>query len=165
MKQSLMLCILLAGRVFSQDLPDPKLTPGAVIASENPCDKAFRTGAVRNVPKAERKKVYAEYGVDMKTSRFYEVDHLCSLEIGGSNDLKNLWPEPWHLNCGGVDKGAKVKDVLENKLHELVCAGKLSLADAQAAICGNWETAYLKYVGPFPAYKGKGKMSDIHWRE
>ncbi len=24
----------------------------------------------------------------------HEVDHLVSLELGGSNDIRNLWPEP-----------------------------------------------------------------------
>ena len=72
----------------------------------------------------------------------YEEDHLISLEIGGSpTDPKNLWPEPY---AGST--GARVKDQVENKLHDLVCSGKISLANAQKAIASNWYSAYQKYV-------------------
>ena len=74
------------------------------------------------------------------------VTRLISLELGGSNSIKNLWPEsyrtrPWN---------ARVKDRLENKLHELVCSGQLDLQTAQRAIASNWIEAYKKYVGPQP---------------
>ena len=42
-------------------------------------------------------------------------------------------------------------DRVENKLHELVCAGKLPLEQAQQEIASNWTDAYQKYVGPLPA--------------
>lgn len=77
-----------------------------------------------------------------KAPASYEEDHLISLEIGGNpTDPKNLWPEPY------AGTGARIKDQVENKLHDLVCAGKLSLADAQKAISTNWYAAYQKYVG------------------
>ncbi|HYQ90752.1 MAG TPA: hypothetical protein VES89_01420 [Candidatus Competibacteraceae bacterium] len=41
-------------------------------------------------------------------------------------------------------------DKVENKLHELVCAGKLPLEQAQREIASNWVEAYKKYVGPLP---------------
>jgi len=72
----------------------------------------------------------------------YEEDHLISLEIGGNpTDPKNLWPEPY------AGTGARIKDQVENKLHALVCANKITLADAQKAIATNWYVAYQKYVG------------------
>jgi hypothetical protein len=40
-----------------------------------------------------------------------------------------------------------VKDRLEERLHELVCAGKLDLPTAQRDIAVNWIDAYKKYVG------------------
>jgi hypothetical protein len=72
----------------------------------------------------------------------YEVDHLVSLELGGSNAITNLWPEhyydPW---------GARTKDRLENRLHLLVCEGRLGLASAQRQEAANWIEAYKRYVG------------------
>jgi hypothetical protein len=47
-------------------------------------------------------------------------------ELGGSNDPANLFPE--RLNA---HPGYRVKDKLENKLHDLVCDGKMTLRAAQ----------------------------------
>jgi hypothetical protein len=78
-----------------------------------------------------------------KNPSCYEEDHLINLELGWSpNSPQNLWPEPlvgpWN---------ARVKDRLENKLHKMVCDGKMSLTDAQKAIATDWVAAYRKYVG------------------
>jgi hypothetical protein len=60
----------------------------------------------------------------------YEEDHLISLELGGHpRSPNNLWPEP---RFG--DWNARVKDRLENKLHDLVCSGEIGLREAQKAI-------------------------------
>jgi len=73
----------------------------------------------------------------------YEEDHLISLELGGAPSAKaNLWPEPYNS-----PEGARVKDVVENKLHSLVCDHAVSLATAQRAIAANWWVAYQTYVG------------------
>jgi hypothetical protein len=72
----------------------------------------------------------------------YEEDHLISLEIGGAPSAEaNLWPEPYN-----VPEGARVKDVVENKLHTLVCDHAITLATAQRAIATNWWVAYQTYV-------------------
>jgi hypothetical protein len=39
-----------------------------------------------------------------------------------------------------------VKDVLERKLHKLVCTGQLDLKTAQSEIALNWIEAYQRYV-------------------
>ena len=77
----------------------------------------------------------------------YEEDHLISLEIGGAPSAEaNLWPEPYNS-----PEGARVKDVIENKLHSLVCDHAITLATAQKAIASNWWVAYQTYVGKAPA--------------
>jgi hypothetical protein len=139
---------LLAAAAFSTpapagDLPDPALTPGAVLATDSAavCTPGYAR-SVRHVSGKVKAAVYREYGIAHHASGEYEVDHLISLELGGSNDIRNFWPqsyrtEPWN---------AHVKDKLEDTLHMLVCAGKLSLPDAQKAIAGDWISAYKRWV-------------------
>ncbi len=128
-------------------LPDPKLTPGDAfdVTAQDVCVPGYAR-KVRDVPQELKRQVYAEYGITEHHPGDYEVDHLISLELGGSNSIKNLWPEsrrtsPWN---------AYVKDQLEDKLHELVCDGELDLKMAQREIAANWIEAYKKYVSANP---------------
>jgi hypothetical protein len=75
-----------------------------------------------------------------------ELDHRLSIEDGGHpSDAANLW---WQVYTDRY--GARLKDVLETRLHRRVCAGTLSLGEAREALLGNWLVAYEKYVGPLP---------------
>jgi hypothetical protein len=89
------------------------------------------------VPTSEKDQVYAEYGIASHTTGQYEVDHLVSLELGGSNDISNLWPE-----AASPKPGFHEKDKVENYLHAQVCAGAVSLQQAQVEIATNWLTVY-----------------------
>jgi hypothetical protein len=88
--------------------------------------------------------VYAEYGITEHQLGEYKVDHL-ALSIGGSNSIKNLWPESYR-----TDWNARVKDRLEDRLHVLVITGTLDLKTAQREIAADWIAAYKKYIGPSP---------------
>lgn len=127
------------------DVPRRSLTPGAAFAvgKARICVSGY-SASVRNVPQAEATAVYARYGV-AHVPYAHEVDHLVSLEIGGSNAIANLWPEPYAGRWG-----ARTKDVLENRLHELVCSGRLALRKAQRIEARNWVAAYRRYVGGTP---------------
>jgi hypothetical protein len=148
------LCLAaLVTRSQAADLPDPRLTPGVagtMIAAQL-CDKSFRTGSVRSVPQSVKQQVYAEYGVKCRPGKVrapavscstYEVDHLISLEIGGTNDIKNLWPQHYSMPLG-----ARVKDKLENRLHVEVCAGKMNLVEVQSCISSNWIICFKSTMG------------------
>jgi hypothetical protein len=59
--------------------------------------------SVRHVSGRTKAAVCAEYGIAAHQPGEYEIDHLISLELGGSNDIKNLWPEsyrtePWNAH-------------------------------------------------------------------
>ena len=139
-------------RIPALDLPDRALTPGAVFpraTRAQVCTPGYSAG-VRDVPYSLKAAVYARYGV-VWTSRTHEVDHLISLELGGSNSILNLWPERY-----GARWGARVKDRLENRLHDLVCSGSMTLRRAQHLIAVDWPKAYLRYIGEPPAWSGSG---------
>ncbi len=123
-------------------VPNAGLTPGSTDArvtqdniGQTICVAGY-TKTVRKVSTKTKSKVYSEYKVSKKDRSKYTIDHLIPLELGGSNALANLWPEPKK-----GDKGSHSKDTVENTLHSLVCAGTVTLADAQAAIATDWTTA------------------------
>ena len=124
-------------------VPNHTLTPGArdpAATKEKICTPGY-TATVRNVPASVKRQVFAQYGLD-PTSDLFEVDHLISLELGGSNDIKNLWPQsyttqPWN---------AHMKDQLENTLHRMICANTITIDQAQKAIAGDWRKAYTQWV-------------------
>ena len=136
----------IAAKVGS-DLPDPTLTPGDVLTRDvqTICQPGY-TKTARNVPQALKQQVYRRYGILKRQPGQYEIDHLIALELGGSNSIRNLWPQSYLSQ----PYNARLKDALENKLHDLVCAGRVPLPEAQQAIAKNWLAAYQKYIGPLP---------------
>lgn len=115
---------------FAAAAPNPALTPGAVrpLSVEQICETKW--GADRRVvTEAMKIHVFAAYGIPLTDRTRYEVDHLVPRELGGADDLLNLWPQPW------VGEGnAHVKDHEENRLHRSVCAGAMTLTAAQRSM-------------------------------
>jgi hypothetical protein len=120
-------------------LPNPGLTPGATldVTNEDVCTPGY-TKKVRNVPASIKRQVYTHYQTTYVRGA-YEVDHLIPLELGGSNSMRNLWPEAYSLVWG-----AHLKDQLENRLHQLVCEGSLPLDTAQHWIAEDWIATYQR---------------------
>ena len=122
-------------------LPDSACTPGAIFTTATPnviCVSGY-TRTVRNVPFSEKEQAYAEYGIANHVPGQYEVDHLVPLELGGNNDIANLWPE-----AASPTPGFHEKDMVENYLHDQVCSGAMSLKDAQKEIATNWLAVYKR---------------------
>ncbi len=134
--------------------PDLKLTPGDVfpgVTKEQVCTSGWAREH-RDVSRSDKDRVYAEYPDSPRICMCAgeggvwdccEVDHLIPLELGGSNDVKNLWPQPRDPRPGCFEK-----DNLEDTLHEMVCRGELSLPDAQKCIVTDWVKCWQKYVVP-----------------
>lgn len=142
---ALVLIFLSAGaHAESPILPDPRLTPGAILSTDPAeiCVPGY-SKRVRNVSRETKEMAYRLYGITSRQPGEYEVDHLISLELGGSNAIENLWPESFLTQ----PMNAHIKDELENTLHALVCSGKIPLPEAQKAIATNWIEAYATYVG------------------
>jgi hypothetical protein len=111
---------------------DPARTPGVLnpdvtqaTVADTICVKGW-TRTVRpptdytNALKLRQMRAYRETGLPSA----YQEDHLISLELGGHpTDPRNLWPEPYPR--------ASQVDQLENDLNAKVCAGSLTLAEAQ----------------------------------
>lgn len=144
MKKFLTLLIF-CGNLYAYDIvrPNLKVTPGAVdpkATIEKICTPGY-TQTVRNVSQKTKNQVFVNYHINKVIDR-YEIDHLISLELGGSNDIKNLWPESYTTTPFNAYK----KDALENKLHSLVCSDKMPLHEAQSLIVNDWVKAYHDFV-------------------
>lgn len=128
-------------------VPDSLKTPGDVLTTDAKviCVSGY-SKQIRDVPQAVKEQAYRIYGVTSRQPDEYEVDHLISLELGGSNSIRNLWPESFVTQ----PLNAHVKDKLENKLHELICSGQIPVKQAQQEIAKDWIAAYKKYIGSLP---------------
>lgn len=142
------LCLCLSAQ--ADELPDLAITPGVArtdITQDTICTTKWGKDA-RKVTAAMKRQVFAEYGLSgnkdrsCRSKRHFEIDHLVSRELGGADDVKNLWPQ-----CYGGDWNAVMKDRVENRLHKEVCSGNLPLAEAQREITQDWRVPYRRYFG------------------
>lgn len=128
-------------------LPDPACTPGATnpevtqaTIDSTICVRGW-TRTVR-APKSATARIKTErmaaYGVPESRRSTVELDHLIPLELGGGNTEANLWPEVSDIPGAGFRNH---KDAVERRLNEQVCAGRITLVDAQRAIATDWTTA------------------------
>jgi hypothetical protein len=137
------------GRCYFRDgdeLPDPRCTPGSIdpiVTQANIKSTICKSGWTDphlRPPESQtewfkRYVAFPAYGLTWY--RESELDHLVPLELGGSNDATNLWPEL------GLPSG-NPKDKVEDALNAAVCDGRVSLAAAQDAIASDWMTAEKK---------------------
>jgi hypothetical protein len=123
-------------------IPNHSLTPGVTrqVAIRDVCSMPHEEVVV-SVPRSLRQRVFQEYGIVNARAADYEIDYLIAPGLGGTEDIHNLWPEPYKTPRWN----AHVKDALEEHLHQMVCSGKLDLPTAQRDIATNWIAAYKKY--------------------
>lgn len=137
---------------YPNQLSDPRCTPGSydpAVTQANIHKTICVSGYTATVrpPEAETSRfkfneAYPAYGIAIPVKT--ELDHLVSLELGGSNASTNLWPER--------PPTPNPKDSVENTLARAVCSGRVKLVAAQNAIASNWVTAeqVLGLVTPAP---------------
>lgn len=146
---------LLAVPASASDLTIPRsdLTPGLTraLSLKKICSTKWGRD-VRHVTNKIKLTVYHNYGLSGpddseckmdKRGRKCEIDHLIPRSLGGADNIKNLWPQPY----GTMPWNAVRKDRLETKLSREVCSGRLSLAEARAMISPDYRPAYLHYFG------------------
>jgi hypothetical protein len=130
--------------------PDGHLTPGATmnVTKDQLCVHGY-TAAVRDVPIQKKRQAFALYHIPYSNHSQYEVDHLISLELGGSNDIKNLWPQKYCPKETAKKScfGAREKDVVETNLHKRICTGQITIKQAQHIIVTDWYAEYIKIKG------------------
>jgi hypothetical protein len=134
--------LFLAGLLFfraaipaqQEFLPNPRLTPGRVAASEK--DR-------RGVTLAMEQKIFARYHLPWGWRARYKIDHLIPVELGGADTIDNLWPQKIQARPYGAER----KEMLTEVLLEKVRAGKMTLAQAQEEIRRDWIDAFIDHLG------------------
>ena len=124
-------------------LPDATCTPGAVdstVTLSQLCphvSPALKRPSTDYTNALKREQLASEYvyadsaGTHTYAAADTEEDHLVSRELGGKLAAKeNLWPEP-HASLNEKDK-------VESAAHAAICAGRLTLPQAQQGIATNW---------------------------
>lgn len=153
------------GAAQARDLPDPVLTPGetrAVSAQALCAPGGVPEPAPRDVQ--EIFDIYVAYGLEGPGDGYCaaaggcELDHLVSLGLGGADSAANLWPQPL-----GGEWSVHRKDRLEAVLRERVCRGDLTLAEAQAALRGDWREAWRIHVTSAAA-PGPAAVAGVEYR-
>lgn len=119
---------MLDKRVTQQSLVATICRPGYAHTVAPPFDELM----------AHRDRMLAARGVDADEGAAYALDRRVPVVLGGSPDAPaNLDLLPW-----AGQRGERRKARAAVMLKRCVCEGKLSLAEAQAAIVGNWSAAY-----------------------
>ena len=133
--------LMLRGGKAASVIPVAALTPGATRAMELAAVCAAGEEEGPQITAVVAAGVFRSYGIRNPKPRSYEVDYLIPPSLGGSDDVRNLWPQPYESGVWN----ARVKDALEDRLRMLVCERKLDLAVAQADLARDWIAAYRKY--------------------
>lgn len=108
--------------------PDPNKTPGFLCSASDPDFQGYYYSShvarcKRNVSQGEKDQIAKEYGgIPHADWPKYEFDHLYPLCAGGSDDVRNVWPQP-------IDE-AHLKDAIENKVCLELQAGTTDQAGA-----------------------------------
>ena len=122
--------------------PDLRLTPGRTraVALDEICSGKEEVDQDPEVAVSLRDTVFREYGVDETAGQRFQVDYLISPQLGGTETVENLWPQPY----GTTVWNARAKDRLEQRLHEMVCRRQIDLGTAQQAIATDWISTYQR---------------------
>jgi len=119
---------MLDERVTQRSVGETICRPGYADAVAPPFDELM----------AHKDRLLAARGIDADNGAAFALDRRVPIVLGGSPDApSNLDLLPW-----AGQQGERRKARAAVMLKHCVCEGKLSLAEAQAAILGNWSAVY-----------------------
>jgi hypothetical protein len=127
--------------------PDAKLTPGVIASSDvaTVCHQPSHAKGIfsprsRLVSAADQAAVFSAYRISAQQAKHYGLDFLIPLQLGGANTRTNIWPMP--LNRG---LGFHQKEILNIRVHILVCHGEMRIDQAQHAFETDWVKLWSQY--------------------
>lgn len=108
-------------------IPNSEISSGDLCTLDNPDFVEYRYDekipyCVRNVSTKLKKRIYKTYGIAEEEQKEYTIDHIVPLSIGGSNCIKNLWPEHFRVKA--------TRPNLEKNLYEQLKNGEITQKEA-----------------------------------
>ncbi|SDG26738.1 hypothetical protein [Paraburkholderia phenazinium] len=134
---------LRAGQAAAQNaaMLDERVTQQSITETICRPDYSDAVSPPFDVMMAHKARLLAQHGIDPEDGADYAIDRRVPVLLGGSPDAPaNLDLLPW---AGASGERRKARFVVH--LKHCVCAGKMSLSDAQATIAGNWSAAYAGF--------------------
>lgn len=150
----------LAAPLRPELVPNRTLTPGVAraVKREEVCEERIQDNDPSSlIPASVQQQALREYGVAGSQANEYQLDYLIPTALGGTGDIRNLWPEPYSETVWN----ARAKDALENRLHDLVCGGQIDLPLAQREIATDWISAYKKYFNAEKPVPDASKLDGV----
>jgi hypothetical protein len=105
----------IASAALADDIPDLSKAPGAAragLTKQKICSIKWGRDE-RHVTAAMKRQVFETHGytgnddpkcVSDKRGRHCELDHLISRELGGADEVKNLWPQAYTARRRGTQR-------------------------------------------------------------
>lgn len=128
-------------KITSTTYPNTNLTPGDVMTYDSVflCNPGTPEKLSINSSDAMKRQVFAEYHLSYPPTTQYQIDRFIPISLGGSNNIKNLWPQP-----ASPIPGYHEKDEVEQYLYTLMCNNTINITTAQNMIKTDWVAVWKR---------------------
>ncbi len=126
--------------------PDPRLTPGVVATTNSAavCQQSKHVPRISPtnplISLTEQDTIFKAYRISPTASKHYALDFLIPLQLGGATTPANVWPMSTTKGVGFTEK-----QLLNVRMHILVCHGEMPLTEAQKLMADDWVGLWVRY--------------------
>jgi hypothetical protein len=125
-------------KITSTTYPNKVLTPGNLLTMDETflCNPRTIDYYTINTSDDIKQQIFKKYNIAYPPTKQYQIDRYIPIKLGGSNDIRNLWPQ-------SIDyPGYVEKDKAEDYLYKLMCNKKINITTAQQRIKTDWVKIY-----------------------
>jgi len=121
-------------KINSTIYPNPELTPGNFLTMDTDflCIPRTVEELAKDTTVETKKQIFENYQLSYPPKKKYQMDRYIPISLGGSNDIRNIWPQ-------SIDyPGYQEKDKAEEYLYNLMCNNTINITTAQERIKTDW---------------------------
>jgi hypothetical protein len=126
--------------------PDSRVTPGVVATTDvgAVCKTSKHVPRISPtnplIPLSEQDAIFKAYRISPSASKRYALDFLIPMQLGGAMTAANVWPMSTTKGVGFTEK-----QLLNVRMHILVCHGEMPLTQAQTLMANDWVGLWVRY--------------------